>query len=485
MPEKLFLGAIDWFVPHSLRLDIASLWRARIFVVSHLFGPCLGASIVVYLYDIDDRHGAHFWVIAACDAGFWLLPFALKLTGRSQLMALLSVVDLTFVSLYGSYFYGGVSSPFLPWVLVALLLGFFYLGDHKLLLLGLFGTFAGGFSIAYLSHGQFPQYIAPSALSGVGILSMCCATAYTSMMAVYYANVLTSQSHLEQEARRHLALSIQLRKAKEDAERANQAKSVFLAKMSHQLRTPLNAVIGYSEILLEDAELNQDGQQVSDLKRINNAGKHLLSLVTDVLDISKLNQKDVEISLLEFDLKDCIEEVADTCRSLVLNNGNQFDVDYGEGLGTVVTDPRRLRQALLNLLSNAAKFTKRGRVSLSVQRIATDANDRVVISVRDTGIGISRESVGKLFTDFNQAELSTSSKFGGTGLGLALSQSLCRMMRGEITVESEYGKGSCFVITLPARLDRISEGGKTAGRDATTHVPGASSVAAELVPAAA
>jgi signal transduction histidine kinase len=462
MPEKLFLGAIDWFVPQKLRTDIASLWRARIFVVSHLFGPCLGASIVVYLYNIDDRHGVHFWVIAICNAAFWLLPFALKFTARSQLVALMSVVDLTFVSLYGSYFYGGVSSPFLPWVLVALLLGFFYLGDHKLLLLGLFGTFAGGFSIAYLLNGEFPQYIAPDALSGVGILSMCCATAYTSMMAVYYANVLTSQSHLEQEARRHLALAVQLRKAKEDAERANQAKSVFLAKMSHQLRTPLNAVIGYSEILLEDAELLEDGQQVADLKRINNAGKHLLSLVTDVLDISKLNQNDVEISLLEFDLKDCIEEVADTCRSLVLNNGNQFEVEYGEGLGTVVTDPRRLRQALLNLLSNAAKFTKRGRVTLSVQRVGSGGGDRVLISIRDTGIGISREGVLKLFTDFNQADSSTSSKFGGTGLGLALSQSLCRMMRGEITVESEYGKGSCFTIKLPARLDRLPAGEGTA-----------------------
>jgi len=276
-----------------------------------------------------------------------------------------------------------------------------------------------------------------------------------------------------------MALAVQLRKAKEDAERANQAKSVFLAKMSHQLRTPLNAVIGYSEILLEDAELNQDGQQVSDLKRINNAGKHLLSLVTDVLDISKLNQDDVEISLLKFDLRDCIEEVADTCRSLVLNNGNQFDVEYGEELGKVVTDPRRLRQALLNLLSNAAKFTKRGRVMLSVQRIRTEDRDRVIISVRDTGIGISRENVGKLFTDFNQAESSTSSKFGGTGLGLALSRSLCRMMRGEITVESEYGKGSCFTIALPARLDAAPGSGATPVQDAHT------TAATELASAAA
>lgn len=449
MPERSLLRVIDWFVPASLRSDVAPLWKARIFVVSHLTGPCLGALIVAYLYSIDPNHPVHFWIIATCTAVFWSLPLVLRWTAHQTLVGAISVADLTFVSLYGSYFYGGMSSPFLAWVLVALLIGFFYLGECKPLLLGIFGTFALGFAAIYVANGGFPKHVPPAALAGVSALSVCCATAYTSMMAAYYAQVLTLQSHLEQEARRHLALTGQLQTVKEAAERANQAKSVFIAKMSHQLRTPLNAVIGYSEILLEDEELSSNGQQTANLRRINNAGKHLLSLVTDVLDLSKLDRENFAIALQTFDLRAFVEEVAETCRSLVLNNGNQFGIDYGDNLGSVVCDPRRLRQVVFNLLSNAGKFTKRGSVVLSVSRERGEA-DLVRIGVRDSGIGIPRDTLHRLFKDFNQADSAIAGRFGGTGLGLAVSQSLCRMMGGEIMVESEYGKGSCFTVILPA-----------------------------------
>jgi signal transduction histidine kinase len=450
-----FLSVIDWFVPQTLRGDTASFWRARIFVISHLFGPCLGASIVAYLLEIDPGH-LQVWVIALCDLIFLLLPFGLKVTGRLAPLALTSVACLTFVALYGSYYYGGVSSPFLPWVLVALLLGFFYLRERPALLFGVYGINLSAFCIAYLANGGFAQRIPASGLSGVGILSVTCATIYTAMMAIYYASVVTSQSQLEQEVQRHLATAVKLSQAKDQAERANRAKSVFLAKMSHQLRTPLNAVIGYSEILLEDDELGSNGEHISDLKRINSAGKHLLALVTNVLDLSKIDSQNVDLSLESFDLQPFVEEVADTCRSLVINNGNEFRIEYGEDLGTVTADPTRLRQALLNLLSNAGKFTKRGSVTLAVERERLPAGDWLKLAVRDSGIGISRDHVARLFTAFNQAEASTSSRYGGTGLGLALSQSLCRAMHGEITVESELGRGSCFTIEIPAELAPVA-----------------------------
>ena len=449
MPEPSFLRAVDWFVPAALRSDIAPLWKARIFVVSHLAGPSLGALVVAYLHRIDPDHPIRFWIIAACVGVFWFLPLALRQTARQRLVAVISVVDLTFVSLYGSFFYGGMSSPFVAWVLVALLIGFFYLGEHKLLLLGIFGTFALGFSVAYAVNGGFPGHASPAALAGVGALSVCCATVYTSMMAAYYAHVLSLQSHLEQEARRHQALTDRLQMVKEAAERANQAKSIFIAKMSHQLRTPLNAVIGYSEILLEDEELSSNNRQTANLRRINNAGKHLLSLVTDVLDLSKLDRENFDIALQTFDLRSFVEDVGETCRSLVLNNGNQFHIDCGDGLGTVVCDPRRLRQVIFNLLSNAGKFTKRGNVTLSASR-ERGGSDLVRLEVRDSGIGIAQDTLHKLFKDFNQVDATTASRFGGTGLGLAVSQSLCRLMGGEITVQSEYGQGSCFTVILPA-----------------------------------
>jgi signal transduction histidine kinase len=451
IPRNKFLAVMDWFVPQSLRGETASFMKARIFIITHLLGPCLGASIVAYMFSIDPEH-MQVWVIAVCVLLFVMLPFGLRLTGQLELLSVASVATLTFVSLYGSYYYGGVSSPFLPWVLVALLLGFFYLRERPTLLFTVYGINLAAFYIAYLLNGGFAERIPLAGLSGVGILSVCCATIYTAMMAIYYASVVTSQSELEQEVQRHLAMAVKLRRAKEEAERANRAKSVFLAKMSHQLRTPLNAVIGYSEILLEDDELGANGEHISDLKRINSAGKHLLSLVTNVLDLSKIDSQNVDLSIEPFDLRTFIEDVADTCRSLVINNGNEFRIDFGERLGVVVSDPTRLRQALLNLLSNAGKFTKRGMVTLSVRREPRDGVDRLRIAVRDTGIGINRENLARLFTAFNQADASTSSRYGGTGLGLALSQSLCRAMHGEITVESELGRGSCFTIEMPAQL---------------------------------
>jgi len=236
-----------------------------------------------------------------------------------------------------------------------------------------------------------------------------------------------------------------MRKAKEEAERSNEAKSVFLAKMNHQLRTPLNAVIGYSEILLEDAEARCEESQMRDLERINSAGRHLLALVTDVLDVGKITSKDVELVVRPVDLAGLVDDVVSTCGSLVTINRNEFVVDKGDDLGTVFTDETRLRQIVFNLLSNAGKFTSRGVVTLGVSRAA----DTFVISVKDTGIGISRDNIEKLFTDFSQAEASTSTKYGGTGLGLALCRNLCHLMGGEISVESELGRGSTFAVRLP------------------------------------
>jgi signal transduction histidine kinase len=244
-----------------------------------------------------------------------------------------------------------------------------------------------------------------------------------------------------------------MRRAMEESERANEAKSIFLAKMSHQLRTPLNAVIGYSEILLEDAELKRDSAQIEDLRRINAAGKHLLSLVTSVLDLNKIEADKTELVLEPFDVASFIDDVVATTRSLVVANHNEFVIERSPDLGIMISDATKLRQSVLNLLSNAGKFTKDGRVTLNVARERGTTGDWIRICIEDNGIGITADNVQKLFKDFNQAEASTSTKYGGTGLGLALSQSLCRMMGGAITVESTYGRGSRFTIRVPAYIE--------------------------------
>ena len=443
------LKIIDWFIPVELRSNTANLWRARIFTISHLLGPCSAIAILGFLYYALPEHDWVFWTICVLCGAFWLLPFALRFSRTLAWLALFSFCDLTFVSVFGSYFYGGVSSPFLPWCLAALLIGFFYIGDRPFLVLGIFTGQLAGFCAAYLLNGSFPERLPLGALSTVGMISVLCATLYTSMMAIYYAYVMTAQSALRQEIEKRLQTAARLKQAKDEAERANEAKAVFLAKMNHQLRTPLNAIIGYSEILLEDIEPDADTPDEADLKTINNAGRHLLSLVSDVLYMPKIDSDNIEISLRPVELEVCLEEVASTCRNLVSQNGNEFIFEKSPDLGIIDTDQTRLRQILINLLGNAGKFTKNGKVSLRANRIATPSGDEIVMAVADTGIGIPKEALDRLFTEFNQASSETSRSYGGTGLGLAVSRRLAQLLNGDIDVESEPGRGSVFTVRLP------------------------------------
>jgi signal transduction histidine kinase len=451
MSESRLIHAIDWFVPSELQVHTAALWRARIFTISHLLGPCMAVVILAYLYRADPNPGGPFWTICALCFAFWFLPLGMKLTRSLTYVALFSICDLTFLSVFGSYFYGGVSSPFLPWFLTALLLGFFYLGERPFLVLGIFAVHLLGFGLAYSVNGAFPELVPVTDLSTVGVVSVCAATLYTSMMAVYYANVITAQSDLRQEVNRHLVTAAKMRKAKEDADRANEAKAVFLAKMSHQLRTPLNAIIGYSEILLEDSDLeNRDGGvQTGDLKMINSAGRHLLSLVSDVLHMPKIDSEKIELSFQSTDLRTLLDDVVSTCRNLVMQNRNRFVVDIAADLGTAQCDEIRLRQVIINLLGNAGKFTSNGTVTLRAVRVPGKGVDEISLSVRDTGIGISSDAIERLFTDYNQANSLTAREYGGTGLGLALCRKLCQLMDATISVESVVAHGSTFTVRFP------------------------------------
>ena len=447
-----FFKFLDWFIPEAAKRDRSDLGLARNFVFTHLFGPALAQSMSVFLYRTDPTPGFACWTIIISIWAFWLLPFALKVTKNLQLVALISVEVLAFASLFGAYHFGGVSSPFMPWLIISLLLGFFYLSDRPFLVIGLFtGNFAGFFA-AYAAFG-FPDRVPLSALSTLGWISIFSATVYMSWMAVYYASMISMRSELERETERHRTTAVRLREAKELADKANRAKSIFLAKMSHELRTPLNAVIGYSEILLEDGEIaGKPEEKITDVRRINTAGKHLLSLVTDVLDLSKIESNTMELKVQSFDLKAFVDEVVATCTPLLTANGNTLTVSCSQHLGTISTDPTKLRQAIINLLSNAAKFTKSGAITVALKRETNQAADWLDIQVRDTGIGIAGSDLPKLFQNFGQAAASTSSQYGGTGLGLALSQKLCALMGGGISVESEVGRGSCFTIRIPAIL---------------------------------
>ena len=231
---------------------------------------------------------------------------------------------------------------------------------------------------------------------------------------------------------------------------ASQHKSQFLANMSHELRTPLNAIIGVTEMLREDAEaLKQD---VEPLDRVLGAGRHLLALINDILDLSKIEAGRMELNLDTFALPPLIDEVVKTIEPLAAKNGNQVAVHCDAAIGTMHADQMRLRQALLNLMSNANKFTEKGTVTIAAHQEQENGRDWVTLSVADTGIGMTAEQMGKLFQEFSQASSTTASKYGGTGLGLVISRRFCQMMGGDITVASEPGKGSVFTVRLPGTV---------------------------------
>lgn len=317
-------------------------------------------------------------------------------------------------------------------------------------------TIASGFAIAFagllyavlLNTGIMPGSGGSQRVMWLSFLGL----AFAPSIHLAYDFARTSigfkelSSHLELQVAKRTS---ELEEAKVAAEAASRTKSQFLANMSHELRTPLNAVIGYSEMLMEEAEDAGDDGYIPDLKKIHGSGKHLLGLINDILDLSKIEAGRMELYFETFEVQPMIDEVASTISPLINKNGNLLELDLTPSLGIARLDQVKVRQILFNLLSNASKFTENGKITLKIVR----SNDRLIFRVSDTGIGMTPEQVDKVFQPFTQADSSTSKKYGGTGLGLTITRKFCEMMGGSVNVESVTGKGTTFVVELPCDAD--------------------------------
>lgn len=452
---------LDYFIPEKIAADRATAQRARIFLLSHFAGPFLGNVLPLYLWISGFPADYRLLFFATVISAFWAFPLLLKWTGSYVPLAVLSIQNLIFVILWACYSYGGLSSPFMPWLVTIPLLAFFYLnpqGNMKYWILAMIGA---NVALLYVLNGlgmQFPD-VDMSNLQGPGILSMVSASAYVAMMAIYYANILASQVDLENEVRQHKETALELRDITETAHRSGAAKSDFVANMSHELRTPLNAVIGYSQMLMEDALIEGDQETADDLNRIQTAGQHLLRLVNDVLDFSKIEAGKMEVSPNKVSLVNELNLLAEAKRTDIEKNYNQLILNFDQDLGEAFIDWPLVAKVISHTLDNAAKFTEGGDVRFTARR----DNESLHVEIADTGAGIPEEDLPQLFNAFRVAGEETSSKYGGAGIGLALSGRLCELLGGTINVKSVLTQGSKFTITLPlANIQNQEPGARAA-----------------------
>ncbi len=453
---------VDSFIPAGFATSSDGMQGVRMFLFSHLFGPFLGHTISISMLILQGYADISWWIFFTAVTLFWLFPFVFRFTGSYVPLAVISVQNLIFCILWGAYHYGGISSPIMPWLITVPLFAFFYLPTPRtrIVVALMIGMNLLGFYAIYSFQG-FPEVVPLNSLVGLGLVSTICASVYVSMMALYYASIVSSQFDLEQEVSRHLNTARALKSATEQVERATRAKSEFLARMSHELRNPLNAIIGYSELIMEHSS-SISAQKLKDLSAIRGAGLRLLTLVNDLLDLSKLEAGKMEYASEEIPVHEFVEEVAQKVRPALVEKGIELHVECPGDLGSVVCDRGKLVQAVDNLLSNGAKFTKHGSVTLAVSK----EDGSIVISVRDTGIGMSPSQINSLFDTFGSRDNETASNYGDDpGLGLPLTYRICRSMGGDLTVVSELGRGSSFMIRLPLQAANNGDPGSSEADD--------------------
>ena len=450
---KQYLKVADFFIPEGIAADNQAVNRARMFLISHTVGPFLGNSVPLALYFLDPTPGIDIFWLALGITGFWIWPFLLRAGISYDKLVISSVINLNAVVFGSCYFNGGVSSPTLPWILIIPILSFFYIGGEQKLqntLLLIFATSFVTYATTYFYFAPPMNDIPEYAMMSLGIVSTAATLAYVATMAIYYSRIFDAGVELENEVRRRRSAAKELMNAMVAADRAGQMKAEFLAGMSHELRSPLNAVINYSLFLKESAEEAKDEQMRTDVEKIYNAGQYLLRLINMILDLSKIESGKMQFNVIKNSLFDIIHSTAKSHQQKIGSQGVQFAVTIAPEVEEVETDFERLSQILDAILKNAAEYTKEGTISIHCQLNSFDhEGDVYSISISDTGLGMAADRLETLFETLTDTRDASPSTYGGTGLNLTIANKLAIAMGCKLDVESTVGKGSKFTVHVP------------------------------------
>ncbi|MGZ8408498.1 MAG: sensor histidine kinase [Hyphomicrobium sp.] len=453
---RLGLGAfLDYFIPMEIQVQPETHRRARMFMLSHVCGPFLGSVIPLYLYFINGIPADfRFWTFLISVTAFWVYPFALRYTKAYRPLALISIANLNFCILWACFSYGGIYSPFLPWVLVIPVLSFLYLpatGLTRAMVLGQIITSFSVFAWLVLTDYPFPV-VNLEEFQIIGIISQVSASIYVAMMAIYFANVFREQTEFERELGELVVAADNIRNLTLSAQQATAAKADFVASMSHELRTPLNAVIGYSQLLLDDAEDEGDEEISRDVAKIHAAGSQLLSLVDDILDFSRIEAGKMPVQAHADSLSHGMSQVISELRLLASARGHAIACTMPANDPTLQLDWQMLGKALGHLVAGVTGPENGDQVDLDVTHSAGFLEIEVLQPLNQ-----SRSPGANMFDAFADSSDTSSTKYGGAGMGLALGMKFAQLVGGDIKVETRADGRRAFVLSIPTDSDLTAD----------------------------
>jgi signal transduction histidine kinase len=447
LPSKFQLGnLLDYFIPAEMLVNAESHRRARMFMLSHAFGPILGNTIPLYMAVTGISRDYRVIVFFISILTFWTYPFFLRKTGRYQLISLISVQNLIFCALWACWAYGGMASPFLPWILIFPLLSFLYLPStgriRNLLLVQIFGSVAAFIALCF-SGIPLPQ-AALSQLQTIGMISMASVAIYFSMMSLYFAKMFREQREFTRELNGLVSTSDNLRNLTAAANQASAAKADFVAGMSHELRTPLNAIIGYSQLLLEEAEEEDDQASIADLGNVHKAGSDLLRLIDDILAYSRIEAGKMPLNASFDQSGNHIEQWKHALRELNLLAGYSVEL-VADAAPSLLTDWGSVGATIKHLAAGIASQKDAGRLAISIEAKA----DGMLVRFTDFDSSGRTRPMIMIQEMFEHSDDASPTKYGGTGIEVALAFKLAQLLCGTIDQEAARDGTKSLTLTIP------------------------------------